>query len=70
MRRIMRVIPMSLEILAHHALTVRTQPGDDVATYKEIPIAQLCDVRFVDGAGAMDHSLLGEMSTASQSPRG
>ncbi len=53
--------PTSLGILAGQALTVRTQPGDNVAIYKAISIAQPGDVLVVDGGGHMDRALMGEI---------
>lgn len=60
-RGIVPITPTSLGILAGQALTVRTQPGDNVAIYKAISIAQPGDVLVVDGAGAMDRALMGEI---------
>jgi regulator of RNase E activity RraA len=58
---VLPVTPPSLGILAGQALTVRTQPGDNVTIYKAISIAQPGDVLVVDGGGAMDRALMGEI---------
>ncbi len=46
------------------ALTVRTTPGDNLLIHKAIDMAQPGDIIVVDGAGALDAALIGDIMTS------
>jgi RraA family protein len=46
------------------ALTVRTAPGDNLLIHKAIDMAQPGDIIVVDGAGALDAALIGDIMTS------
>ena len=46
------------------ALTVRTAPGDNLLIHKAIDMAQPGDVIVVDGGGALDAALIGDIMTS------
>ena len=50
-----------LGILAGPALTVRTRPGDNLAIYKAIDIAEPGDVLVIDAGGHVDRAVMGEI---------
>ena len=52
------------------ALTVRTAPGDNLLIHKAIDLAQPGDVIVVDGAGALDAALIGDIMTSYALTRG
>jgi RraA family protein len=43
------------------ALTVRTRPGDNLMIHKALQLGREGDVLVVDGAGALDHALFGDI---------
>ena len=45
------------------ALTVRTAPGDNLLIHKAIDMAQPGDIIVVDGGGALDAALIGDIMT-------
>jgi RraA family protein len=52
------------------ALTVRTTPGDNLLIHKAIDLAQPGDVIVVDGGGALDAALIGDIMTSYALTRG
>ena len=52
------------------AITVRTAPGDNLLINKAIDMAQPGDVIVVDGAGALDAALVGDIMTSYAVTRG
>jgi RraA family protein len=52
------------------ALTVRTAPGDNLLIHKAIDLAQPGDVIVVDGGGALDAALIGDIMTSYALTRG
>jgi RraA family protein len=46
------------------ALTVRTAPGDNLLIHKAIDMAQPGDIIVVDGGGALDAALIGDIMTS------
>ncbi|WP_165492081.1 RraA family protein [Egibacter rhizosphaerae] len=50
-----------LGILAGPAFTVRTRPGDNLAIYKAIDLIEPGDVLVIDGGGATDRAIAGEI---------
>ncbi|MEO8157880.1 MAG: RraA family protein [Betaproteobacteria bacterium] len=52
------------------AITVRTAPGDNLLIHKAIDMAQPGDVIVVDGAGALDAALIGDIMTSYAVTRG
>lgn len=60
-RGLRRMTSSSLGIMAGRALTVRTRPGDNLVIYQAVEIAEPGDILVVDGGGAMDRALMGEI---------
>jgi len=56
--------------LSGPALTVRTAPGDNLLIHKAIDLAQPGDVIVVDGGGALDAALIGDIMTSYALTRG
>src|SRR5258706_10809316 len=52
------------------ALNVRTTPGDNLLIHKAIALAQPGDVIVVDGGGALDAALIGDIMTSYALTRG
>ena len=52
------------------ALTVRTRPGDNLVVHRALDLAEPGDVLVVDGGGALDRALLGELMTRWATARG
>lgn len=52
------------------AITVRTAPGDNLLIHKAIDMAQPGDIIVVDGAGALDAALIGDIMTSYAVTRG
>ena len=57
-------------VLAGAALTVRVRPGDNLMLHKALDMAEPGDVIVVDGGGALDNALMGEMMIAHAAKRG
>jgi RraA family protein len=57
-------------ILCGPALTVHTAPGDNLLIHKAIDLAQAGDVIVVDGGGALDAALIGDIMTSYALTRG
>lgn len=49
------------ERMVGHALTVKTRPGDNLMIHKAISLARPGDVIMVDGGGAQENALVGEL---------
>jgi RraA family protein len=52
------------------ALTVKTRPGDNLMVHKALDLAAPGDAIVVDGGGALDHALVGELMTLYARSRG
>ncbi|HVY05556.1 MAG TPA: RraA family protein [Burkholderiales bacterium] len=52
------------------AITVRTAPGDNLLIHKAIDMAQPGDIIVVDGGGALDAALIGDIMTSYAVSRG
>ena len=52
------------------ALTVRTRPGDNLAIHQVLELVKPGDVIVVDGGGAVDRALVGEIMVAIAAKRG
>jgi RraA family protein len=51
-------------VLAGPAFTVKTRPGDNLMIHKALNLAQPGDVLVVDGGGALDQALMGDIMTS------
>ena len=60
-RGVRQMTSNSLGILAGPALTVRTQPGDNLIIYKAIEIAEPGDILVIEAGGATDRAVMGEL---------
>lgn len=58
---IRRMTSPDLGITVGRAFTVRTRPGDNLVIYKAAEIAMPGDILVIDGGGAEDRALLGEI---------
>lgn len=56
-----RMTSPDLGITVGRAFTVRTRPGDNLVIYKAAEIAMPGDILVIDGGGAEDRALLGEI---------
>ena len=56
--------------VAGPALTVRTRPGDNLVVHRALDLAEPGDVLVVDGGGALDRALLGEIMARYAAARG
>jgi regulator of RNase E activity RraA len=56
--------------VAGPALTVRTRPGDNLVVHRALDLAGPGDVVVVDGGGALDRALLGEIMARYAATRG
>ena len=56
--------------VAGPALTVRTRPGDNLVVHRALDLAGPGDVLVVDGGGALDRALLGEIIARYAAARG
>ena len=56
--------------VAGAALTVRTRPGDNLVVHRALDLAEPGDVLVVDGGGALDRALLGEIMARYAAARG
>jgi RraA family protein len=52
------------------AFTVKTRPGDNLMIHKALDLAGPGDVIVVDGGGALEHALVGELMTLYARSRG
>lgn len=60
-RGIRRMTSPELGVMAGRAFTIRTRPGDNLVIYKAAELARPGDILVVDGGGADDRALLGEI---------
>ncbi|SNS89085.1 Regulator of RNase E activity RraA [Geodermatophilus pulveris] len=56
--------------VAGPALTVRTRPGDNLVVHRALDLARPGDVLVVDGGGALDRAVLGEIMARYAAARG
>ena len=56
--------------VAGPALTVRTRPGDNLVVHRALDLAEPGDVLVVDGGGALDRAVLGEIMARYAAARG
>ena len=56
--------------VAGPALTVRTRPGDNLVVHRALDLARPGDVLVVDGGGALDRAVLGELMARYAAARG
>ncbi|WP_043838792.1 RraA family protein [Muricoccus aerilatus] len=57
-------------VLAGHALTVKSRPGDNLMVHKAIALAQPGDVIVVDAGGDLTNAIIGELMLAQMVKRG
>ena len=55
------ITSQALGIMAGPAFTVRTRPGDNLAIYQAIELIEPGDVLVIDGGGATDRAVAGEI---------
>lgn len=60
-RGIRRMTSPELGVMVGRAFTVRTRPGDNLVIYKAAELARPGDVLVIDGGGAEDRALMGEI---------
>jgi RraA family protein len=57
-----RLIPMhGKKALVGNAVTIKTRPGDNLMIHRAMDMLRIGDVLVVDGGGALDNALIGEL---------